>query len=506
MKHSKIKQLISRRHLMKLTLGGAVTTVMSHAGLPLAFAKTGIFQDLENMRLPRDFKTTKLVYKGQIPAGLKGTFFKNGPATPARFLRSPHHPFDGDGFVQAFRFDDKTITHQGSFVATGKYVSERDKGDLFIQGFDTRWPNSPPIINPDDINPANINIIHHGNKLLALWEAGSAWQLDPENLATIGPVTWRADLAHLPFSAHPKCDADGSLWNFGQIAWVNKTAIYHISKSGNLRNFRILDTAHTGMIHDFAITKKYLVLLMPPLMWQKDRASHPTTTYLGAHEWRATEPVDVFILDKQSLEIKRRHQLPTGFHFHIAGAFERDNGEIELTVCNYKDASILWTMRQSGAKTSSTAENSPWPQMHRVMLPATNGDGHVAPLLSEKLEFPRMVKDYQPRKTSLCWALQLDEHSGLFRHVRSVNLETGASQSFDYGVNAYADEHVFIAKPHRDQINADDGWLIGTHFDLKSRKTILAVFDALYMDRGPILTATLPYAMPPGLHGNFVHS
>lgn len=79
-------------------------------------------------------------------------------------------------------------------------------------------------------NAANTSVVFHGGKLLALWEGGLPYRLDPRTLATLGeddmggrlrsPFGWleRTMQPHLPFSAHPRLDRrDGSLWNFGTL-------------------------------------------------------------------------------------------------------------------------------------------------------------------------------------------------------------------------------------------------------------------------------------------------
>ena len=47
-------------------------------------------------------------------------------------------------------------------------------------------------------------------------------------------------------------------------------------------------------------------------------------------------------------------------------------------------------------------------------------------------------------------------------------------------------------------------WLIGTVHDLTQKKTMLSCFAAGALNDGPVAQATLPYALPLGLHGAFV--
>ncbi len=80
-------------------------------------------------------------------------------------------------------------------------------------------------------------------------------------------------------------------------------------------------------------------------------------------------------------------------------------------------------------------------------------------------------------------------------------IESGQAESYDFGPDIIAEEHVFAprAKPTAE----DDGWLIGTHLDVRDAVTKLSVFDARAISDGPVATAALPYPLPLGFHGLF---
>src|SRR5262245_9042097 len=159
--------------------------------------------------------TRRLSLDGTIPAALRGTFYRNGPARYERAGLRYHHWFDGDGMVQSFRFTDDGISHVGRFVHTEKYLAETKAGQFLVPAFGTRFPDARPASGPDSLNVANTNVLPLAGELLALWEGGSAYVLDPVSVETLGPKTWRDDLRGMPFSAHPKVDQDGTVWNFG---------------------------------------------------------------------------------------------------------------------------------------------------------------------------------------------------------------------------------------------------------------------------------------------------
>ena len=67
------------------------------------------------------------------------------------------------------------------------------------------------------------------------------------------------------------------------------------------------------------------------------------------------------------------------------------------------------------------------------------------------------------------------------------------------------EEHIFVADHKRPAVNgAIQGWLIGLHLDVQQNQTKLTVLDAYDLAAGPQAIVTLPYGLPPGLHGNFV--
>ena len=66
--------------------------------------------------------------EGRLPAELQGTFYRNGPAVHERFGLRYRHLFDGDGMVQAFRFDGLGVSHRARVLGTPKLVRETEAG------------------------------------------------------------------------------------------------------------------------------------------------------------------------------------------------------------------------------------------------------------------------------------------------------------------------------------------------------------------------------------------
>ena len=180
--------------------------------------------------------------EGRLPEELRGTFYRNGPAIFRRFGVRYRHWFEGDGMVQAFRFDDRGVSHRARVLATPKLVRETSAQRRLFSGFATPVDGGARLRRPDDLNVANTSLLDHHGELLALWEGGSASVLDRETLAWQGFKVWGESLDGLPFTAHPKVEPDGTVWAFGySFAPAPALVLYHIAPDGTLRR-RIAST------------------------------------------------------------------------------------------------------------------------------------------------------------------------------------------------------------------------------------------------------------------------
>ena len=118
---------------------------------------------------------------------------------------------------------------------------------------------------PDELNVANTSMLDHHGELLALWEGGSASVIDRDTLAWQGFKVWGDSLEVLPFTAHPKVEPDGTVWAFG-TAFVPAPALvlYHIGAAGAVVKVAVVDPGTLGMVHDFVVTARHLVIVLPP--------------------------------------------------------------------------------------------------------------------------------------------------------------------------------------------------------------------------------------------------
>jgi len=443
------------------------------------------------------------IRSGRVPEGLRGTFYRNGPARHELGDRRYHHWFDGDGMVHAFRFADGGVTHHGRYVNTPKHQAEMEAGRFLYPAFGTRWDDMRTPGSRDAMNAANISVLVHHERLMALWEGGSAHALDPDTLETRERIAWSPQTEGLPFSAHPSVDTDGTLWNFGVAPRQQAMVLYEIAPGGSLRRAQPVPLKEAApMVHDFVLTQRHLVFVMPPLRFDPARFADGAS-FLDSHRWHPEAGMRVLVVDKKDWTKRRWFELPTGFVFHFGGGW--DNGDtIRLDYERYPDPAVVDSFARSIMRAEPTKQ--PLAESMQVTLDLRKGTARQDKLAGHS-EFPRLHPDVVGRRYRYRYSLTVGETAGegershpFHNAVRRLDMETGDTQHFVFGPNQIAEEHIVVPKPGGGE---SDAWLIGTVLDVPAGVTRLTVFDARRLADGPILDAALPYALPLGLHGDF---
>ena len=301
----------------------------------------------------------------------------------------------------------------------------------------------------------------------------------------------------MPFSAHPRQEPDGTMWNFGSVPWMQKLVLYRISKTGVLEKVHVLDLAHPGMIHDFVVTERHLVFLIPPLLFQPDSQAG---TFLERHVWDGSQPLRVLVIDKSDFSRQRWLEAPTSFVFHFGNAWEESNGTIHLDFCRHPNADVVF----GGLRDVmwGKALESDDPLVSRMTIAPGSG-GVREDIGIETGEFPnvdprRIGRRYQHVVTLGRSGRPNPRHPQLDTLVRH-DLDDGGTESWTYPETVMPEEHVVVPGP-----GEAPGWIVGTGLDFERRANQIAIFDEEHVADGPIATARLPYWLPMGLHGRFV--
>ena len=497
-------QQLSRRALLQgIAAAGLPLSLLARAATPQGAMASSYapYDGPFNARFSGELQTQTLPVEGRLPADLRGTLYRNGPARMRLGATEYKHWFDGDGMVQAFALAGGKARHRGVMLRTPKLVEEEAAGRFLYPGFGTRIADAHDVRTPDSLNTANINLLpmKGGRELYALWEGGSALQIDPQTLAARGFKTWSSETAGAPFSAHPRVSPDGTVWSFGYMAGTGKLIVYEIAPDGQLRRQSLLATPQADMVHDFAVTARHLVFLLMPL--QFDLAPKTATTFADRFGWNADAPMIALVVDKSDFST-RRFELPNGGVFHLGNAWE-EGGTIRLAYARHPNlAQTLRNLRMVQDAREPSAGPTTWVD---VQLDLASGRASQHKIDgTDSVEFPRFDARRTGEKTAMTVLMQ--RGGAMPPAVQGFNtvltLRQGRIQRYAYAENWIAEEHIFV--PRSASARPDEGWILGTAYDWRKERTALSVFDAGNVAAGPLARVHLPYGLPLGLHGQFV--
>jgi len=444
------------------------------------------------------FDPTSLQVEGSLPEGFAGTLYRNGPAWTERAGFRYEHWFDGDGMVHAWDFSGRGLTHRARMVATPKFMREQAAGRFLYPVAGTTIPDARPVRNNDDANVANTSVMVLDGRLFALCEAGSAFELERDELQTLGPVTWRPDLAALPFSAHPLVDRDGSAWNFGAISMMTGSGllVWHLGADGALLSADALDTPVRGYLHSFAMTDRHLVFTLIPYGHAPGQGA-----FFERLRFQQQQALRVAVVDKDAPSKARWFEADFAALFHFGDAFEHD-GRIVMRAVQHDDVDDARSPMRAAMAGQAHGQGAQG-RLREMHLDLRTGKAQWHDTGMTGIEFPLFDARTPADRPAVLYAPASEGEASApyFNAVARLDPARGTRQVHRYGRDILAEEHVFVPRPG--STRADDGWLVGTLLDSARQRSGIAVLDAGRIQDGPLAQAWLPHTVPLGFHGLF---
>jgi len=485
---------VSRRHFLggSAAMAGLAFAMPSHVLSQKSLPKWHIgYQTID----PAGFDPAPMrKIFGNIPKGLDGTFYRNGPGQFHYGDKTLEHWFDGDGMIQRIRINENGAIHHGRFVQTEKRKAEQAAGALLAPGFGTVGSVDYPVSGPNSVNAANTSILPINGELMALWEAGSPWSIDPVTLETLGPKAWRNDLKGMPFLAHPKVEPNGRVWNLAPGG--EHIGIYNIDADGTLADFGMVKADIPVFIHDWAMTKRHLVLLLQPWVY-----THKRPPSVAGLEWKPQLGMKILIVDKDDLTSQRWSQADARAFYHTGGAWEDNDGTIHLDAAFYNSpafgvdggADLIRGVYDPAEKATTNLSKLIIPMSGDAKIIETGING----------EFPQINRSRvgQRHQLTACVSGKTKAHPNSTT-LTVQNWDSGKADSFYFGEDRIIEEHLFVRKPGAEK--ETDSWLIGSVLNVEAQKSEICVFEAGAVKDGPLVIWQADYAWPLGFHGAWV--
>ncbi|MEM1030227.1 MAG: carotenoid oxygenase family protein [Myxococcota bacterium] len=445
---------------------------------------------------------------GAVPRALDGVLFRNGPGRMERGGTAYGHLFDGDGHIVRLSFEDGTVRYTNRFVRTRYFEREEAAGAMLYRGFGTNLPGGlrRNLMRLDFKNAANTNVIAHAGRLLTLWEGGLPHALDPQTLRTEGLFDFEGGLKNrfslverllspdLPFSAHPRVDAEtGEMFNFGvSYGLENRLLTYRVDPSGVLVERRVHTLPRLSFVHDFALTRRFLVFLMPWADFDVPRALLGLTTPAASLKLSTDAPMEVLLVPRDGGPTRRFSAGP-GFVFHIGQGYEREDGRIVIDAVRFLDYPPLEDLDALYA-----GDNPGFiPRLHRIIVDPERGTSTTERLSDCGAELPRVAPGRGARRYVFTTGQPPSRGVPFFSSLQRIDTDTGATVSRDL----YPDlpgEPVVVG----DGSDDEHGFVLSLVYRAQSHRTELLV--ARTEDLEPVAVVPLPHHVPPGFHGNWV--
>lgn len=480
-----------RRQFLQSMLAAAaasaiITPERALAGAAPAAWTLGV-ADVEGDIAPRPLKRIA----GRVPADFAGILYRNGPAKFRRGGSGAGHWFDGDGLVRRFDIADGQAHLAARFVDTPKRRLESQLNRIVTPGFGTAEGPGADIRNNDDANAANTSVMLLGGELLALWEGGSAMRIDPATLATCGIKTFRDDLRHMPFSAHPRTEPDGTVWNFGGNG--RATGLWRIDRTGQLLDFALIALPRASYFHDFTMTRQHIIIVLQP--WLQNRAGFPISTTM---DWQPALGTQVMVIDKADLTQRRIYELPAFAAFHYGDGWAESDGTIRFDGCLEADPSFGQTSASALLRGEHIA--SPRPMLTQIIL---HPDGRASlAQTGVAAEFPVSDRRLAGHARRLTAHVTGYDDNGPFPHALATwDWTRGRSDRYDFGAHQLVEEFQYVAGTGARE---DDGWLIGSTLNLKAGASELHLLRTGNVAAGPVVSWRADVALPISFHGTFV--
>ena len=425
---------------------------------------------------------------GQIPAGLSGRYLRNGP-NPLGLDDPNYHWFLGAGMVHGVRLrDGKAEWYRNRWVRSKAVAAAHDQP----------WAGGP--VHETQDFAANTHVIGHAGRTLAVVEAGALpYELSYE-LDTIGPCDFGGTLPG-GFAAHTKLDrATGELHAIAYFwAWDHVQHVV-VDAAGKVTRTTDIPVADGPMMHDFALTATYVVLLDLPVTFSLDAV---TARKGFPYVWNPAHQARVGLLPRDGSGGVRWIEIDPCWVFHTLNAYD-DSGNVVLDLCQYNqsfDVSTLW--HAHGPVT-----------LDRWVIDPAAGKVTQQRLDDRGQEFPRVDDRIISRPHRYGYSAVIGEFTraltaaGDFTDDAFTNailrhdLAAGTTQAREFGRDATVGEAVFA--PSSPDAGEDDGYVMAFVHNPERGAADLVILAAQDFTGEPVAAVHLPARIPLGFHGSWI--
>jgi carotenoid cleavage oxygenase len=461
---------------------------------------------------------TELAVTGTIPGHLDGKYLRNGPNPIADVDPQTYHWFTGDGMIHGVRLrDGKAHWYRNRWIRTPAVA--RRLGEAV--------PRSAPIRMGLELLGANTNVVSHAGRTIALVEGGITNYELTEDLGTAGPYDFDRTVRG-GYTAHPKCDPDtGELhavsYAFGR---GNRVQYSVIGVDGTARRTVDIEVAGSPMMHDFSLTRDYVVFYDLPVTFDPRQAAAvsvpralraPTRLVLSAliGRVRVPDPIVAMVGSRMGGNGSLPYRWNPDYPARV-GVMPRAGGAADVRWFDVEPCYVFHALNAYDDGDTIIADVVRHPKMfasdfHGPNEGATTLDRWVIDLADGKIretrlddhpqEFPRIDDRLVGRRYRYGYVMQTSPAGGdagdsLLKHDLRGGISTARR------LDAYQRVGEFVFVPTAAQAAEDEGVLMGFVYDAATDRSDLVMLDAATLET--VAAIHLPHRVPFGFHGNWI--
>ena len=440
--------------------------------------------ELWSKDLPREHGFEPLRVEGTLPAGLRGTLYRNGPGQFGQFGRRYAHPFEGDGAVTAIQIADGQARGACQITPTAGLVAERAAGKI-LYGMSAPWHRRVAgVLRGRGKNTANTSVVMWQDRLFALMEGGKPTELDPRDLAFLGET----DLGAITgaFSAHPhRVDAHATLYNFGlEYGRVTRLHAYALPDAGPARHLAAVELGGATMLHDFIATETHLVFFVSPVRVDVPRMLLQLGTFGDLFQWKPELGTEVICIPIANPAQVVRFSAEPFYQWHFANAFTR-GGELVIDYVRYPTFETFYQLGgyARGRDEPALAQG----RYHRATIDLAGKTLRSEQLSDRTCEFPTVAPGDKGREHAIAYAA-FDE--------------LGAIGAID--PRGRLALHELPANQRATEPLPADGFLLSLCHE--HDRAFVAVYDPARIPDGPVAKIWLDHHVPITFHGVYAPS
>jgi len=369
---------------------------------------------------------------------------------------------------------------------------EREAGEALWGGL-ADWANSDPRVEGIFPNAANTNIIVHGGKLLALWEAGPPHELDPRTLETRGVYDFDGQLQG-PMTAHPKIDPDtGELLFFGYSPFPPYLRYYVVSADGKITRTEEIEVPVPTMMHDFIATRDQVIFMVFPATFRFENFASGAPI-----RWEPELGTKIGVMPRNgtSADVRWFETNPC-YVFHPMNAYS-ENGQVIADVCRFDRLPLF-----DGAEVNDMI-NGGSAKLTRWTLNLNDGTLKEKQLDDSPAEFPRLDERYAGLRYRYGYSngrCGVPTDGGFFNAIFRYDHQTGKKHVCDFGSAGFPSEPIFVPRSARSL--EGQGYLLSVVYREPENRSELVILDAENIEHKPLASVKLPHRIPYGFHGNW---